>query len=247
MKDIVIPCGLSTGRWPVLLTLVWVGIASLGPVLRAEAQAARTSGTGVPRNRVTATVTVGQSPDCLAITPDSQIVYVANPGSNTISVIYVENHPAIEATVTISNDINSLALSLDGKTLYVSEEPQGPGPGVVEVYSVAVPASPTLTTTLTAGYYPQGMTISADGSQLYVANGNSGVTTAYASPALDQNPGAIYVFNTATSTLSNIIVTNGFPFQVLLTGNGSQADVLNEIGPGFIQYERRTSVHATVG
>jgi len=42
----------------VLLTLAWVGIASLGPVLRAEAQAARIAGTGVPRNTVTATLVI---------------------------------------------------------------------------------------------------------------------------------------------------------------------------------------------
>ena len=236
MKTIVIPCGLSAGRWPVLLTVAWVGIASLGPVLRAEAQAARIAGAGVPRNTVTATVTVGQSPDCLAISPNSQIVYVANRGSNTVSVMYVENHPAVEATVTISNFVKFLALSQDGNTLYVSEDPQGSGPGVVEVYDVTIPASPTLKTTLTAGYYPQCMTVSPDGSQLYVANGNGGLATTGQSLITQQNPGAVYVFDTATNTLSNIIVTNGFPFQVLFTNNGAQADVLNEIGPGFIQF-----------
>ena len=228
MNSILIRYSLSTRPWPVLLTLAWVGIASLGPVLRAEAQAA-VVGAGVPRNTVTATVTVGDFPECLAISPDSQTVFVANSGSNTVSVIYVENFPAVEATVTISNNVNFLALSLDGNTLYVSEEPES-GPGVVEVYNVTIPASPTLTTTLTTGYYPQCMAVSPDGTELYVANGEGGFASS------GQNPGAVYVFYTATNTLANIIVTNGSPFQVLFTKHGAQADVLNETGPGFIQF-----------
>lgn len=234
MKPIVFRCGLGAGRWPALLTLVCVGIASLGPVLRTEARSAVVGGTGVPRNIATATVTVGQNPDCLAISPDSNTVYAANSGSfpGTVSVIYVANSPVVEATITTPNFVNFLALDLDGTTLYVSEEAQGPGPGLVEVYDVTIPASPTLKATLTAGYYPRCMALSPDNTELYVANGEG----VFGRIDQGQNPGAVYVFDTATNTLKNIIVTNGSPFQVLFTNNGQQVDVLNQTGAGFIQF-----------
>ena len=237
MATIVIQWGLSARRSFALLTLAWVGIASLGPVLRAEAQAAMVSGTSVPGNTVIATIAVGNFPDCLAISPDSQTVYVANSGSNSVTVIDVAVNYAVEATVTIPNNINFLALSPDGKTLFVSEEPQGSGPGVVEVYNVTIPASPSLMATVTAGYYPKCMAVSPDGEKLYVANGNTATAKLGQSPAYEQNPGAVYVFDTANYKQNpNIIVTNGAPFQVLFTNNGKQVEVLNETGPGFIQF-----------
>jgi DNA-binding beta-propeller fold protein YncE len=44
------------------------------------------------------------------------------------------------------------------------------------------------------------------------------------------------VFDTETNQLMKKILCNGFPFQVTLTNQGQQVDVLNEIGSAFIQF-----------
>ncbi|GIH73561.1 YncE family protein [Sphaerimonospora thailandensis] len=43
-------------------------------------------------NRVIATVAVGTTPDAVAVTPDSEFVYVANFGSNNVTVIDADNN-----------------------------------------------------------------------------------------------------------------------------------------------------------
>ena len=238
MKTLQILFSLCGKRSPALLTLVLISIASLGsPVLGIQAQAGVVSA-GVPQNTVITTVTVGESPNCLVISPDSQTVYVGNSGSNTVSVIDVANKYTVEATVTIPNFLNFLALSVDGKTLYVSETPSSSGAGVVEVYNVTTPASPTLTTTLTAGYYPQGMAVSPDGTTLYVANGERVFLgrAASATNARTLQTGTVSVFSTETNTLIKTIFCKGFPFQLAFTSSGVQLDVLNEAGTGFIQF-----------
>ena len=233
MKTLEIQCYSCAKPARTLLTLVFVSIASLGiPVLGVQAQAAGVGAAGVPKNAVIATVTVGQNPHCVVVSPDSQTVYVANTNSNTVSVIDAASNYTVEATVTISNSVNFLALSRDGNTLYVSETPQTSGPGVVELYDVTAPGSPTLTTTLTAGYYPRRMAVSPDGKALYVANGN----LSFARGPQNGTTGTVSVFNTETNLLVNTIVFNGFPFQVTFTDNGQQADLLNEGGTGCIQF-----------
>ncbi|MBV8101110.1 MAG: YncE family protein [Verrucomicrobia bacterium] len=218
-----------------------VGIASLGPLLRAEAQ------TGVPKNQVIATVSVGEFPDCVVVSPDSKTVYVANNGSNSdgynssVSVIDAFDNPPynVEATIWISNYALYLALSPDGKTLYVSEyPPSNSGPDVVEVYDVTNPTSPRLTTTLTVGNFVEGLAVSPNGKQLYVTNGSPVyvIGRGYASSDLAVPAGSIYVFDTATNTQTNNILCNGSPFQVLFIENGKKADVLNLAGTGFIQF-----------
>jgi YVTN family beta-propeller protein len=207
---------MSARHWPVLLTTVWVGIASSGLVLRAEAQA------GVPKNQVIATVTVGQNPDCVVVSPDSKTVYVANNGSNScnssVSVIDAFDSPPynVEATICISNYALYLALSPNGKTLYVSENPSSNSdPCVVEVYDVTNPTNPTLTTTLTVGYSVEGLTVSPNGKQLYVTNGSPAYLRRIATSDLAAPAGSIYVFDTATNTQTNNIICHGSPFQVL--------------------------------
>ena len=182
----------------MFLTVVCAGIASLGPVLRAEAQ------TGVPKNQVIATVTVGEYPDCVVVSPDSKTVYVANNGSNSpdynssVSVIDAFDAPPynIEATIWISNYALYLALSPDGKTLYVSENPSSnSNPCVVEVYDVTNPTSPQLTTTLTAGYFVEDLTLSPNGKQLYVTNASPAYLRGIATSYLAAPAGSIYVFD----------------------------------------------------
>ena len=247
MRNIVIQSHLSAGRSPVLLLFALISIASVSPILRAEAAS------GVPKNQVIATVTVGEYPDCVVVSPDSKTVYVANNGYNglkdgvtynsSVSVIDAFDIPryTVEATISISNYALYLALSPDGNTLYVSEYPPNSGPNVVEVYDVTNPTNPTLRKTLKVGNDVEGLAVSPDGTQLYVTNGSPVYATSHtgqASNYLSTQPGSIYVFDTVTFKQTNI-KCNGSPVQVLFVDQGApaeQADVLNEAGAGFIQF-----------
>jgi DNA-binding beta-propeller fold protein YncE len=146
----------------------------------------------------------------------------------------------LEATICISNYALYLALSPNGNTLYVSEDPSNSGaPCVVEVYDVTDPTNPSLRTTLTVGDDVEGLAVSPDGTKLYVTNGSplySIARTGEASNFMSVQRGSIYVFNTATYKQTNKIICNGSPFQVLFIENGAQADVLNQGGTGFIQF-----------
>ena len=46
--------------------------------------------TGQPKNQVVATIPVGASPSGVVVNTDSGLVYVANSGSQSVSVIYAD-------------------------------------------------------------------------------------------------------------------------------------------------------------
>ena len=53
-------------------------------------------------NMVTATVTVGSSPNGIAVSPEAGVVYVANDGSGTVSVISMRTNTVID-TFTVGS------------------------------------------------------------------------------------------------------------------------------------------------
>ena len=54
---------------------------------QSSAQASGSSGTPAAAPKVTATITVGKSPDSVAVDSGAKIVYVTNSGDDTVSVI----------------------------------------------------------------------------------------------------------------------------------------------------------------
>jgi DNA-binding beta-propeller fold protein YncE len=96
MKTLQIRLYLPAKPSFALLTLVFVSIASLGVLVPGvQAQATAVGHSGVPQNTAITTITVGQNPDCLVISPDNQTVYVANRDSDTVSIIAVANSYAV--------------------------------------------------------------------------------------------------------------------------------------------------------
>jgi YVTN family beta-propeller protein len=83
-------------------------------------------------NTVVATVTVGNSPHGVAVTPDNTHVYVTNDGSDTVSVIDTSTNTVV-ATVTVGDEPFGVAVTPDGSfvanqggTVSVIERPLTP-------------------------------------------------------------------------------------------------------------------------
>src|SRR5436189_20063 len=70
-------------------------------------------------NTVTATIAVGTTPEELAVTPNGTEVYVANEGSNNVSVIDTSTN-AVTATVDVGTTPVDVAITPDGADVYVS-------------------------------------------------------------------------------------------------------------------------------
>ena len=98
-----------------------------------------------------ATVTVGSGPEGVAITPDGAFAYVANSGSNTVSVIATASNTVV-ATVTVGSGPEGVAITPDGAFAYVANS----GSNTV---SVIATASNTVVATVTVGSAPFGVAI----------------------------------------------------------------------------------------
>ena len=68
---------------------------------------------------LSATVSVGDEPRGVAVSPDGNTVYVTNRGDDTVSVINASTN-AVTTTVDVGNTPGSLAVSPDGDTVYVT-------------------------------------------------------------------------------------------------------------------------------
>ena len=70
-------------------------------------------------NTVVATITVGNQPSGVAVTPDGTKVYVANRGSGTVSAIATATN-AVVATIPVGGNPYGIAVTPDGTNVYVT-------------------------------------------------------------------------------------------------------------------------------
>jgi YVTN family beta-propeller protein len=197
----------------------------LGTVSAGLAQSTSTLRTAgkLPNNTVITTVNVGGYSSALAVSPDSSTVYVANAEAGTVIVLDATNNYAIKATTTVGSEPEYLVVSPDGKKLYVSNYTEQGTVSVVDTTQTSYPVVATLST----GAYPAALAITPDGTELWVANYGS---------AYNQIPGTISVFGTAADNLKSTIATSGSPWLIAFAKKGKQADVLNYVGGGLIQF-----------
>ena len=181
-------------------------------------------------------INTATSPTGVATSPDGKYTYVANQGSNTVSVL--DNDPTsatyntIVKTITVGSSPTGVAVSPDGR-MYVANT----GSGTVSVIDTNTgqlidtnTGTPTTFDSITVGTSPSALLL--DGNRLYVANtGSNSVsvidTTTY--KLIDTNPslsgtqsisvgsspsalalgpgGRLYVANTGSNTVSVIDTT----------------------------------------
>ncbi|MBW4586754.1 beta-propeller fold lactonase family protein [Aetokthonos hydrillicola Thurmond2011] len=117
-------------------------------------------------------IAVGSQPNKVLLSRDQSLLYVANGNSDSVSVINTNNNKVVE-TISLSRpgdkykgaNANSLALSPDSKTLYVTLGGEN-AVAVVDLKTERVQRIPT-------GWYPNSVSVSQDGTKLYVVNAKS--------------------------------------------------------------------------
>jgi YVTN family beta-propeller protein len=191
--------------------------------------------TANPGNIVlTAKVTNLSQPSALLLNKAQTVLYVANAGSDTISVVDVANDQArVKATVLLRpSDIanlpgvspSGLALSPDEKTLYASL-------GDFNAAGVIDTGTEKLKGYIPVGWYPTALTAAAGGKSLMVVNG-WGTRAKNPNPDLNYLNPDVVAFNTNT-TPPSWLATPG-PGYVLnsIPGNVSRIDLTKEL-PGL--------------
>jgi YVTN family beta-propeller protein len=169
-------------------------------------------------NQVVTTVTVGEDPSALAVTPDSKEVYVANFLSNTVTVIDASLNTVV-ATIPVGTEPAAIAITPDGGTAFVSNF-------FDNTVSVISTSTHTVTNRLSVGVGPLGLAVSPDGTQLCVANYGSPV-----GPHPAKN-GSVWIVNTGTFATLKVINTQSRPDKVSLTTDGKWLYVVD--GNSFV-------------
>lgn len=190
---------------------------------------------------------VGWSPAGVAVSAGK--IYVANAGSNTVSVI--DRVTGATTTVKVVSSPKAIALSDDGTRVYVG------GSNAISVISTA---NHTVVQKITTnGGQVYGIDISADGSRIYVTNNgkntvsviNTATNSIVATIAVGAKPGGIvlagsrlYIANTGAGTVtvidtaSNTVVGNPItvgasPSELVASADGSRVYVTNH-GSGTV-------------
>jgi YVTN family beta-propeller protein len=152
---------------------------------------------------VTKRIAVGDQPGKLLLNRDQSRLFVANSNSATVSVVDTSTNVVIEeidvtapkAFFANGNDLrganpNGLALSPDERTLFVTNG----GTNSVAVVALGTRRVPSQVVGLVpTGWYPNAVSVSGDGSHLYVVNGkaNAGPNPGGCRDTLSIAPGSL--------------------------------------------------------
>lgn len=120
-----------------------------------------TPGSAESPSVVAATINVGDSPVGVAISPDGGTAYVANSGSDSVSIIDTASN-SVAATVATGIRPVGLAVSPDGSSVYVANAGS-------QSVSVIDASSGTLVQIIPLGDVPWSVAITPDGSSAWVA------------------------------------------------------------------------------
>jgi YVTN family beta-propeller protein len=162
-------------------------------------------------NAVITTVTVGLTPEQVAVTPNGAFAYVAksdgsDPGS--VSVIATASNTVAGSPIPVDVAPVGVAITPNGAFVYVANS----GSNTV---SVIATASNTVVATVPVGSGPAGVAITPDGAFVYVSN--------FAS-----NPGSVSVIATATNTVTATISVEERPDFLAVSLNGAFVFVPNQ-------------------
>lgn len=172
-----------------------------------------TPGIGLPASgtgNITAFTAVNNSASAvtatITVTPHTAgYAYIANYGSNTISVVNTANN-TVAATIPVGTSPWGVSVSRDGTRVYVSNQ----GSNNVSVINTA---GNSVVATIPVGTMPEGIVVSPDGTRVYVTTlTGSGIT----------------VINATNNTVINgTIHTGSNPQGITLSSDGSKLYVVN--------------------
>jgi YVTN family beta-propeller protein len=159
-------------------------------------------------HKVVATVRVGVSPAQMAVSPDRKSVYIANTGSNTVSVLNTDND-TIARTIALpprSKPID-VAANPNGRYLYTAD-------GGSNRVSVIDTRAKRVVASVRVGTQPLSVAAAPDGKTVYAANSGSG---------------DVSVIDARTNRVVRAIPTGRFPSGVAVTPDGASLFVTNEL------------------
>lgn len=168
--------------------------------------------------------TGGTVPKGMAISPNGSFLYVANSGSDNVTVFQIGANGLLTLAPPAGSNANpvstggttpnALTISLDGRFLYVAN-----GGGNISAFTIGsdglltlVPTSAGNLNPVSAGTKPVALTIALDGRFLYVANQGGRVSA--------------YTINTETGALAPLTPLVGNPFPA-----GDAPSAIATLGP----------------
>jgi YVTN family beta-propeller protein len=161
------------------------------------------------------TIAVGKNPYCgIAVSPDSEFVYVSNYGGNTVSVIKAADNSVID--IPVGTGPAGVSVTPDGAFAYVSNY----GSNSVSVIDTS---SNMVTQSIPVGKGPFGISMTPDGKHAYVCNYAYGSST-------------VSVIDTSLNSVTDIQVGSQ-PYGVSVTPDGAYAYVSN-YGSGSVSIIR---------
>jgi len=182
---------------------------------------------------VTAGIVVGSNPAAVAVDPAAGTVYVANLGSNSVSVIDAATN-TVTATIPVGTAPDGVAVDPATGTVYVTNLGVDADPGVSTddgTVSVIDAATGTVTATVAVGSYPAAVAVDPATGTVYVAN---------------ENDASVSVIDTATKTVTATIPVGGLAVAVAVDPAAGTVYVANGGGLSVIDAATGT-VTATIG
>lgn len=152
---------------------------------------------------VTATIPVGFDPRGLAITPDGSKVYVATFSSNAVWVIAVSTGVATKISDPSFNAPQGVAVTPDGSKVYVTNFLGNTVSVITTANDMVIPVvsgGSSCSAAIPVGSFPDGVTVSPDGTMVYVANQGNDIAD-----------GTVSVISTASNTVTNAITVGRQP------------------------------------
>ncbi|MEQ1744288.1 MAG: PKD-like domain-containing protein [Saprospiraceae bacterium] len=157
-------------------------------------------------NMVVATVPVGTNPQGIAVSPDGSLVLVTNTGSFSVSLLETNTNTVLATIPTPGGFPTGVAFHPGGFLAYVSASNQ------VLVLDVI---AGTIIATIPVGGGAFGVSVSPDGTRVYVACANSD---------------NLYVLDAATNTVLTTVPLGDAPSGVVVSPDGSLVYIANENG-----------------
>jgi 6-phosphogluconolactonase len=179
------------------------------------------------------TAATGAFPQGIAVSPDGRSLYVASQGSvseaGKLSQYSIGDDgaltPMASATVTTGAHPYGVAVSPDGKSVYVTAPPISGSPGgEIWQYDVGVGGALTAKATshfATGGTNPTWIAVSPDSASVYVTNTSSSTISQYDASPTD---------GTLTAKSTPTVATTGGPGGIAVSPDGKSVYVTNQTG-----------------
>jgi YVTN family beta-propeller protein len=151
-------------------------------------------------------VPVGSNPIAVAVSPDSSTAYVANSYSSSVTVISAKTFATLTIALPLANSgyPSSIAISPDGKRVYVAVNNGQPDFGIAACWIVGIDTSSNQVVSATKVFYPMALTVSPDGASIYFIGGLAET---------------LYTISTATNRITHsVLLQNGSPTQPVTGG-----------------------------